>query len=379
MADNSKYVRTSEEVRATLHSLKMKTSDSKQFAQILYSTTIEEHSCIKLVEMDDHLLASLEENKCLFFKGGPHDFTVLTSLDRTYELREAETSNTLLLFPTIELSQNISINRDQDAWQAKQTAGGKLLHTYYETLRCQPKLEKILSLLEPSSFKGLAYEKQIDTEYLYDWERLRRNIQSSDHELEEALTRYSVAIIDGYYRVISFEYKAQALTMMLDVMEENSWRLDQVNKEETFNALKQLIPETVFDIIFYEYAKPNDDDKSLYTYDNEKVCRFLAQVLLAASPVNEYKQFMDAWRMGVPLRMFPKPEYLNGVAITKWNSREARKEIISFPASNLPEDINNRLNELFKGYRSSGSCLEKTQVRCKSVFYVKQLINREKL
>lgn len=46
--------------------------------------------------------------------------------------------------------------------------------------------------------------------------------------------------------------------------------------------------------------------------------------------------------------MFPKPEYLNGVAITKWNSREARKEIISFPASNLPEDINNRLNELFK-------------------------------
>lgn len=64
-------------------------------------------------------------------------------------------------------------------------------------MRCQPKLEKILSLLEPSSFKGIAYEKQIDPEYLHDWRRLRRNIQSSDHELEEALTKYSVAVIDG--------------------------------------------------------------------------------------------------------------------------------------------------------------------------------------
>lgn len=85
-------------------------------------------------------------------------------------------------------------------------------------------------------------------------------------------------------------------------MEENSWKINKINKEETHQALKDLIPKPIFEIIFNKYANKisNDECDELYTYDEKKVCRCLAQVLLASSPVNDYNRFMEAWKMGVP-------------------------------------------------------------------------------
>lgn len=43
----------------------------------------------------------------------------------------------------------------------------------------------------------------------------------------------------------------------------------------------------------------------------------------------------------------PKEEYLYGIAIIKWNNL-MEKEIISFPETDLPIDIDERFNKLFK-------------------------------
>ncbi|KAG8035201.1 hypothetical protein G9C98_001691 [Cotesia typhae] len=103
----------------------------------------------------------------------------------------------------------------------------------------------------------------------------------------------------SYYRLISFEFESKALTLMLDFMEENSWKTNAVNKEETYEALEDLIPKPIFDTIFDKYTVKNSND-DLYTYDERNVCRRLAEVLLASSPVNDFDRFMEAWKLAIP-------------------------------------------------------------------------------
>ena len=51
--------------------------------------------------------------------------------------------------------------------------------------------------MEPSSFKGLEYEKTIDPSTLYNWNRIQSEIQASDGEIEAALPEYLIACMDG--------------------------------------------------------------------------------------------------------------------------------------------------------------------------------------
>lgn len=46
--------------------------------------------------------------------------------------------------------------------------------------------------------------------------------------------------------------------------------------------------------------------------------------------------------------MTSQEKYLYGIAIVKWNSEKNRKEVVSFPESNLPDNIEKRFEELFK-------------------------------
>lgn len=97
---------------------------------------------------------------------------------------------------------------------------------------------------------------------------------------------------------------------MLDFMEENSWQPDEIDAEETYEALKELIPKSVFDLIIAKYTaksskseiQESNGGSPLYAYDPEKVCQLLAKVLLAASPQNAYDKFMEAWKIGAPER-----------------------------------------------------------------------------
>jgi sister chromatid cohesion protein DCC1 len=57
-------------------------------------------------------------------------------------------------------------------------------------------------------------------------------------------------------------------------------------------------------------------------------------------------EFLQAWRESVPEGMIPDEELLYGIAII---DRKSEPNIISaFPEENLPEDINERFNMLFK-------------------------------
>ena len=345
------HSRTLDEVRETLELATIKESDLSNVTQLLYSVSgCIENKHIKLLELDKQLLATISKGDSLMFQGIEQDSVVLCTTNRTYDVKEAGTSNSCLLIQNLNLFEQTSTDTDDRVIKARNILG--VFHTYYEVKECTPKLEKLLTVLEPTSFKGKEYESMIAREHLYNWHRLQSEIQASEDELNQALKDYSIVNIDGYFRLISFESEVHSLTLMLDLFDENCWELDEVNKEDTLESIKGFLPTPVIEILFAKYTEVSDKSKGnrtpLYRYNEEKCCKSLAKVLLAASPVTEHKQFMESWNIGTPEKMIPKEEYLSGLALITRNSSTMKTEVVSFPEADLPKNIDERFNELFK-------------------------------
>lgn len=64
---------------------------------------------------------------------------------------------------------------------------------------CKPRVDKILTVLEPSCYKGKENESEINSRTLYDWDKLRNEIQASEDELKQALNDHLVVTIDGNF------------------------------------------------------------------------------------------------------------------------------------------------------------------------------------
>lgn len=83
---------------------------------------------------------------------------------------------------------------------------------------------------------------------------------------------YILFCLEGYYRLVSFESEVQSLTLMLDLFDANCWELNEVDKEVTYEALKEFIPKPVFDILFAKYTevsnKSKEDATPLHRYLN---------------------------------------------------------------------------------------------------------------
>ncbi|XP_076655799.1 sister chromatid cohesion protein DCC1 [Halictus rubicundus] len=349
---NNRQDRTMEEIRETLELADIKESDLQNLTQILYSATDNDiENCTKLLELDQHLLETIEAGDSLSFQGNKEDSVVICTKSRTYDVKEAETSNSCLLVPNLNLIKQISVLATNDRVTRNYNISG-VFHTYYEVRECKPKLEKLLSILEPTSFHGKEYESKVPQELLYDWDRLRSEVQASEDELSRALNNYLIADIDGYYRLLSFKAETDNLTLMLGLFDRNSWELDQVDKEATYESLKEFFPKSVFDVLFAKYteasSKSKQDGTPLYRYIEEKCCKTVAQILLNSSTVTEQKQFMKSWHRSTPEKMEPKEEYLSGVALVMVNGFTLKKEVVSFLDADLSNNINERFNELFK-------------------------------
>ncbi|KOC69042.1 Sister chromatid cohesion protein DCC1, partial [Habropoda laboriosa] len=341
------YSRTIEEVRETLELAAVKESGLQNITQIVYSE--QEHDvgkCIKLLELDEHLMETISKGDSLTFQGNKEDTVVLCTKNQTYDIKEAETSNSCMLVPNLNLFEQTKVDANDRIVKAYNISG--VFHTYYEVKECEPRLEKLHSVLKPTSFNGVEYESAIPQELLYDWQRLQNEVQASEDELTQALKDYLIVTINGYFRLISFECEVRSLTLMLDLFDENSWELNEVDKEITYESLKEFIVKPVFDILFTKYTEVSDKSKTdgtlLFRYNEEQCCKSLAKVLLSASPVTEYKQFMESWC----IEMKPKEEYLRGIALVTWNNSFLKKEVVSFPEIDLPKNINQRFNYLFK-------------------------------
>ncbi|XP_014212032.1 sister chromatid cohesion protein DCC1 [Copidosoma floridanum] len=344
-------MRTPEELEKILMLANIPSSEIATIIQTLYSSIPldSQNSDYLVMEVDNNVLEAIKNGESLSFRGEENEPAVFCTNNITYEVKEAETSNTCLVVPGLKCLDQVNIEGAETKIVEKKEITLSY-HKYLELKQCIPKLNKLQTILEPSSFKGLEYEKLLDPSCFYDWQKLRNEIQASDEEIKEALADNLIAELDGYYRLISFEFEARALGFMLDLIEENSWELDEIDKDASYESLDEIIPKPVFEVLFKKYAEPTktkEDGTQLYRFNEAKSCKLLAHVLLSASRLNKYDDFMKAWNIGTPENFEPKEEYLYGVAIVRYNKQAMRKEVIFYPESSLPDDLIKRLDKLF--------------------------------
>lgn len=259
---------------------------------------------------------------------------VLCTNDRTYDVKEAGISNSLLLIPELKLAQstsrsplkspknraNSSMERNQndstgsieddeamDATTERKSERRtvmKVFHEYFECREVKPKFRKLGELLQLTRYSGPENEYCIDRSVLFTFDQLLNTTQCSRHEFENGLKAFRAFEHEGRMRVFDIEYEYRLLSLLLGVVSENSWPIDGIDRDETLNAISENIaPAAMIQNIFDIYTVPSSQSTSsrcLYTYREDLVCQTIAQNILQQGSKFHYNDFMDTWQNALP-------------------------------------------------------------------------------
>lgn len=277
---------------------------------------------IKLLELNPHILAEIRAGRPLSFKGGLHEKLVLCTDTKTYDVKEAEISNSLLLVPELKHSQATSksplkspknnVNRSLDRSQEDDTEDTdvlrsleqrsvmKISHEYYECREINPRFRKLYDLLQMTRYSGPENEYCIDKNILFTFDQLLDTIQCSRGEFLNGLRQFRAIDIEGRYRILEYEFEYRTLSLMLALIAENSWKVDEIDREETLSALKDIVPEPVVVGMFDLYTDAVDEAGKMFKYREDMVCRVIAQNILHQGLKFHANDFLTTWQDALP-------------------------------------------------------------------------------
>lgn len=291
-------------------------------------------SKFKLLEVNEHLLSAIEEGQTLHFKGGLNEKVVLCTDSKTFELKEAGISNSVLIVPDLKLGQatstsplkspknaaNSSLDKSANTStesveddelpmhrQQETRLVKKIFHEYFECREIKPKFRKLGDLLLLTRYSGPENEHCIDRSLLFTFNQLLTTTQCSRKEFENGLRLFRTVTIDQRIRVLDIEYEYRLLSVMLGIVTENSWPIDRVDRDETLASISETIaPSQIVASLFDLYARPNASEsststaKTMYTYVEEMVCRTIAQNILQQGMKFHLNDFMETWQSALP-------------------------------------------------------------------------------
>uniref|UniRef100_A0A0A9WMG4 Sister chromatid cohesion protein DCC1 n=1 Tax=Lygus hesperus TaxID=30085 RepID=A0A0A9WMG4_LYGHE len=360
------YVRSLADVNSVIHHAKLSRSDLKQTSQVLYFSS--EFPEYKLFECDGVLLKHLEGGGELHLRGRATDKVVVCTTDQTYDLKGAETSNSLLLVPGLKMAEEVPVadNAKNVEEEEEKGEGGEIEEKrivgvygeYFELKKIKPRMGRLRTLLLARPYNGPENEVDVSEEPVdartYSFSDLLEEVQASEGEIRRHLDELDAVEINGRWRMLDHEYQFRALSFLLNLIEGNSWPADGVPIGETMSTLNGLVPDVILDHICRVYLQPtedySEDGDKLYRLDEFKICRFLGESLL--KPVDKFNldDFLKAWSSSVPAGLQTDLKQLDGLAL--YNDNTNPPVIWYFPESKLPEDLSERFAVLFKERRA---------------------------
>lgn len=343
---DSRYVRKVEDVSQVILHAKLEEKDLRPLTQVLYFD--DDFPEYKILELDKELFSCLKEGDKLVFRGQKSDKAVLCTKNKTYDIKEAETSNSVLLIPELKFADNIKAELAERFIEEKKIVG--VYHEYFELKLIKPRLLKLKTLLGAKPYRGSELEEDDQTGDGYlTLEKLLYQVQASEEELKEGLQEVGAFLINGNWRFLEHDYHFRVLSQLLGLIESNSWPLDQIPIGECLSELKDIIPDPVLHHLFQMYFEPtgdyNDSGDELFRLKENEICRFLGSCLLR--PVEKFNlhDFLRTWQESVPEGMNTSLEQLAGLAVASPESRPP--SIWLFEEEQLPEDLQERFNVLF--------------------------------
>lgn len=319
-------------------------------------------------------MKEIEAGNILTFKGGLNDKVCLCTRNKTFEIKNAEQSNSLVVIPDLLLAEKTSTsplkspvssgainksldksleNEDEEGSQEDNFAIREILHkpilrvfyNYLEAREIKPNVKKIQELLHLTLYNGPENEHLIEKKHLFTRRQLFETSQCSAAEFDMQLLKIRAIKIDGFLRVLDSGYEFRVVTFMTNLINENSWLLNEVDKEVTMNAIEGIIPLEIASAIFNYYAV-EISETGKYSYSEAMVCRIIAQNVLQEGLKFHVDEFMETCQGGLPEGMQMKETYLYGIGVIDKDS--AMPSISALFEENLPVNLLDRLKRLFQ-------------------------------
>lgn len=338
-------MRTLEEVQATLQIAKLKEEDLRSTIYCLSFGENVSSADYCLMELDDTLCKHIEAGQSLVIRGDKDERAVLCSGEKTYDLKIADTSNLLLFVPECKTPDQLPNNLESSDMAHAQIWG--FCNSYWELRKQRPKLKKLKKLLMENPYEGPALGGQEEvTENRYTMLDLLERIQASEEEIKDHLGIIHACEIDGYWRLLDFDYEMKVLGHVTQLVDSESWSFNKVPLQNCLEELAPLEPTEMIEHCLNCYGnRYNDNDEVFFALYEDKICRALALLLLQNAVKFNLKEFQDVWQQSVPDGMSTSLDQLKSVALVDRNSRP--ETICLLRVEDLPDDTQERFNHLF--------------------------------
>ena len=89
------------------------------------------------------------------------------------------------------------------------------------------------------------------------------------------------------------DMKMRIISMICNVISENSWSWDNVPKDEVIETLKELEAELIVSQVFDQYVEAGK-------FLRDKLCRFYGEYLLQSSTAFNLQEFLAIWQDSLP-------------------------------------------------------------------------------
>ncbi|XP_029308198.1 sister chromatid cohesion protein DCC1 [Cottoperca gobio] len=338
-------MRTLEEVQATLQIAKLNDEDLQKTIHCLSFGENVSSADYCLMELDDTLCKHIEAGQSLVIRGDADERAVLCSGDKTYDLKIADTSNMLLFVPECRTPDQLT--NSQESSHVVHTKIWGFSNSYWELRKQRPKLKKLRKVLMENPYEGPALGGQEEnTENRYTIQDLLETIQASEEELKTNLETIHACQIDGYWRMLDFDYEMKLLSHVTQLVDSESWSFNKVPLQTSLEELAPLEPKEMIEHCLNCYGKRySENDKVFYALHEDKVCRGTALLLLQNAVKFNLREFQEVWQQSVPEGMSTRLDQLKSVALVDRNSRPETISLLR--VEDLSEDTLERFNHLF--------------------------------
>lgn len=325
-----------------------------------------------MIELDKDMVEELEKGNCMTFKGALNDKLVLCTKNKTYEIKEAQQSNSLIIIPDLLPAEKTTdgsplksppsniINKSLDKsleddevdslpvehlHEIRDVKIEKIFFHYLEPRQIKPQSKKIHELLHLTLYNGPENEHLIEQKFLFTRRQIFETAQCSAGEFEELIRNIRAIKVDHYMRVLDYGYEFRVVTMLTSLISENSWQLDEVDRNESIEALEGIIPNEITEAVFDFYAEPVADTGK-FKYNEEMVCRIIAKNVLQEGLKFHIEEFMETCQEALPPGMKMNENFLGGIGLV---DRDSQMPCIrGMFEENLPTNLLERLKKLFK-------------------------------
>ena len=163
--------------------------------------------------------------------------------------------------------------------------------------------------------------------------------------MKTALDRIVAIKLKSKYRLLEQAYHFEVIELMVKIIDENSWDLNRIRKEETVQLLADFVPEEITSNLFDLYTTKTDliDGIQFYQYDEERIIKLFTISILKDRKM-KITELFNVFTSLVPEDFKISKEMLNGVAVIDQDT----DLVWAFHDIYMPDNLDERLKLIFE-------------------------------